>query len=70
MPVRDFVKPAALRQIVERSGFDAIHVVFYAWVILAHVVAVFTWFVPSIPFAFKIGTPSAGANGAIPTQAE
>ncbi len=60
----------ALRQIVERSGFDAIHLVFYAWVILAHVVALFMWLAPSISFAFKIGPPSAGAKGTTPVQVE
>jgi len=45
----------AVRQIIQHSGFDFIHTVFFFWVLLAHVLAIFTWIIPSVPFSFGFG---------------
>lgn len=48
----------AISRVVEIQDFDFIHVIFYAWVILAHVMAIFTWVTPSVPFSFRIDMES------------
>lgn len=43
-------------KIAERSGFDVMHVVFFLWVLIAHLIAVLTWVLPSLGFTFALSS--------------
>ncbi|NEH81307.1 hypothetical protein [Rhizobium ruizarguesonis] len=49
----------AASRMIKLQDFDFIHIVFYAWVVLAHVLAIFTWVVPSVPFSFQMDVESS-----------
>lgn len=44
----------AIIRVITFSSIGVIHIVFFAWVIVAHMMAIFVWMVPMVGFTFTI----------------
>lgn len=58
----------AVIRVIATSDIGAVHLVFFGWVIVAHLMALFVWIVPMLGFRFTIQTPTTDGDERLPKK--